>query len=73
MFLRSSRAAQHWVVVVSSWRAQGHIAGFPKTKAFSLKCMATKDAFLASVASWLIQITMMTLGTFQLQDSVDAQ
>jgi len=47
------------VTVVSTWRAQGYTAGFPKTKACSLKCMATKDAFLKSDVSWLNQIAMV--------------
>lgn len=38
----SSLCTETWVIAVSSWRAQGHRAGFPKTKAFSLKCMGHK-------------------------------
>lgn len=42
---------------------------FPKNQCFLSKYMATKDAFLGSGVSWLVQITMIMLGTFQPQDS----
>lgn len=68
MFLSSSNQSgtcmKTLVILVSSWRAQGHAAGFLKIKALFLKYMATKDAFLGSDVSWLIQIIMMVLGNF---------
>ena len=58
------------VIVASMWRAQGYTAVFPQTKAYSLKCVATRHAFLKSDLFWLIQIAMMVVRNLpELDDS----